>query len=101
MISINGNGDCKNTITRPNPRPFRDGSIIVHALIHCKNGKCGVWWNRDINGAKNIHKIAKLAIKGKDRPNYLMRESLQALSTKASKPKLTRGCKASTLKSKI
>jgi len=68
-------GVCKNEITRPNPRPFRDGSIIVHALLHCKNVECGVWWNRDINGAKNIYKIAKQAIKEKDRPNYLKRES--------------------------
>ncbi len=83
-------GDCNKIMTRPNPRPFRDGSILVHALLRCKNEQCGVWWNRDINGAKNIYKIAECAIKNKDRPNYLKRESHQTLFTKVSNSKLTR-----------
>jgi len=31
-------------------------------------------WNRDVNGATNIYKIAKNAILQKERPKYLCRE---------------------------
>jgi hypothetical protein len=43
----------------------------VHGLICCNNG-CG-YWNRDVNGATNIYKIAYNAINNKARPNYLSR----------------------------
>ena len=89
-------GDCVNSVVRQNPRPYKDNSIIVHTLLHCKNENCGVWWNRDCNGAKNIYKIAENAIKEKDRPTYLCREKSkpQTLFTKASKSKFTRHVKA-------
>ena len=32
---------------------------------------CGILWNRDENSARNIYRIAKLAIEGKTRPEYL------------------------------
>ena len=56
-----------------NPRPYRSGTVIVHGLICCKNG-CG-YWNRDVNGATNIYKIASNAINNKARPNYLSRSN--------------------------
>ena len=31
-------------------------------------------WNRDVNGATNIYRIAKNAINGLERPKYLCRE---------------------------
>jgi len=86
-------GECKKETVRKNPRPFKDGSILVHALLCCKNINCGVWWNRDINGAKNIYKIVENCIKGKERPKYLSREKSQTLFTKVLKPKLTRDAK--------
>jgi len=64
-------GICKKTMVRKNPKPYRTGNIIVHGLICCKNG-CG-YWNRDVNGATNIYKIAYNAINNKTRPNYLSR----------------------------
>jgi hypothetical protein len=45
------------------------GNVLVHGLICCKNG-CG-YWNRDVNGATHIYKIAYNAINNKERPNYL------------------------------
>ena len=39
-----------------NPRPYRTENILVHGLISCNN-RCG-YWNRDVNGATNIYKIA-------------------------------------------
>ena len=64
-------GICKKTMVRENPKPFRSGNVLVHGLICCKNG-CG-YWNRDVNGATNIYKIAYNAINKKERPNYLSR----------------------------
>ncbi len=56
-----------------NPKPHRTGNVIVHGLICCKNG-CG-YWNRVVNGATNIYKIASNAINNKARPNYLSRSN--------------------------
>ena len=67
-------GICAKTMVMENPRPYRTGNILVHGLICCKNG-CGCYWNRDVNGATNIYKIAYNAINDKERPNYLSRRS--------------------------
>jgi len=56
-----------------NPRPYKTGKIIVHVLICCKN-RYG-YWNRDVNGATNIYKIAYNAINNKEIPNYLSRSN--------------------------
>ena len=64
-------GICKKTMVRKNPKPFRSDNVLVHGLICCKNG-CG-YWNRDVNGATNIYKIAYNAINKKERPIYLSR----------------------------
>jgi len=78
-------GICKKTMVRENPKPYRTGSIIVHGLICCRNG-CG-YWNRDVNGATNIYKIAYNAINNKERPNYLSRSNRSCnLSTGLDEP---------------
>ena len=75
-----------------NPKPYRTGSIIVHGLICCKNG-CG-YWNRDVNGATNIYKIAYNAINNKERPNYLSRSKNTSTGLdEPVKPKFTRSVK--------
>ena len=66
-------GSCIKNMVMKNPRPYRTGNVIVHGLICCKNG-CG-YWNRDVNGATNIYKIASNAINNKARPNYLSRSN--------------------------
>ena len=40
--------------------------------LSCKN--CKVVWNRDVNGATNIYRIAKNAINKIERPKYLSRD---------------------------
>ena len=52
-------------------------------LLKCKTC-CGVW-NRDINSATNIYRIAKNAINGLKRPKYLCREKKD--DDKVEKPK--------------
>jgi hypothetical protein len=85
-------GICKKTMVRENPKPYRTGNIIVHGLICCKNG-CG-YWNRDVNGATNIYKIAYNAINKKERPNYLSRsKNLSTGLDEPVKPKFTRSSK--------
>jgi hypothetical protein len=85
-------GICKKTMVRKNPKPYRSGNIIVHGLICCKNG-CG-YWNRDVNGATNIYKIAYNAINNKERPNYLSRsKNLSTGLDEPVKPKFTRSVK--------
>ena len=57
---------------RENPRPYRRKDILfpVHGLLRCQNEKCGCYWNRDVNGATNIYKIAYNAVNNKDRNIY-------------------------------
>ena len=62
-----------NDMVMKNPRPWRAGNTLVHGLICCKSG-CG-YWNRDVNGATNIYRIAYNAINNKERPNYLSRSN--------------------------
>ncbi len=66
-------GICAKTMVMENPRPYKTGNILVHGLIRCKNG-CG-YWNRDVNGATNIYRIAYNAINNKKRPDYLCRSN--------------------------
>ena len=66
-------GVCVKNMVGKNPRPYRSSNILIHGLICCKNG-CG-YWNRDVNGATNIYKIAYNAINNKERPNYLSRSN--------------------------
>jgi len=65
-------GKCEKFQIRENPKPYKSGNILVHGLISCKN--CFNVWNRDVNGATNIYRIAKNAINGIERPKYLCRE---------------------------
>ena len=57
----------------PNPKPYRKGNILIHGLLKCKS--CSGVWNRDVNGATNIYKIAKNSINRVERPSYLCRSS--------------------------
>lgn len=85
-------GICKKTMVRENPKPYRSGNVLIHGLICCKNG-CG-YWNRDVNGATNIYKIAYNAINNKERPNYLSRSNnLSTGLDEPVKPKFTRSAK--------
>jgi hypothetical protein len=65
-------GRCEKFRIRKNPKPYKSGNILVHGLIKCQT--CLGVWNRDVNGATNIYRIAKNAINGLDRPKYLCRE---------------------------
>ena len=65
---------------------------LINGLICCKNG-CS-YWNRDVNGATNIYKIAYNAINNKERPNYLSRsKNLSGSLDELLKPKFTRSVK--------
>jgi len=65
-------GRCEKFQIRENPKPYKSGNILVHGLNKCKT--CSGVWNRDVNGATNICRIAKNAINGIERPKYLCRE---------------------------
>ena len=56
----------------------------MHGLLKCKT--CGNVWNRDVNSATNIYRIAKNAIDGLERPKYLSREKKDD-NIKSEKPK--------------
>ena len=70
-------------MVRENPKPYKNNNIVVHGLLTCK--KCSGVWNRDVNGATNIYKIAKNAIKKEERPNYLCRDKKEETNTKNNK----------------
>jgi transposase len=64
-------GECKTFRKCENPRPHRTGSVLRHGLVKCNT--CSKLWNRDTNAASNMLKIAKSAIRGEPRPDYLRR----------------------------
>ena len=66
-------GECKKFLMFQNPKPDTENLILLHTLLRCKN-ECGIW-NRDCNGAKNIHKISYNAVRGKERPKHLLRSN--------------------------
>jgi len=77
-------GRCEKFQIRENPKPYKRCNILVHGLISCKN--CSNVWNRDVNGATNIYRIANNAINGIERPKYLCREKKEE-NIKVEKPK--------------
>jgi len=77
-------GRCEKFQIRENPKPYKSGNILCHGLLTCK--KCYSVWNRDVNSATNIYRIAKNAINGLERPKYLCREKKDE-DVKVEKPK--------------
>jgi hypothetical protein len=77
-------GRCEKFQIRKNPKPYKSNNILVHGLIKCQT--CLGVWNRDVNGATNICRIAKNAINGIERPKYLCREKKDE-NIKVEKPK--------------
>ena len=54
-------------------KPFHK-RVLSHGLLRCKNVQnCGLYWNRDVNGAKNIHHLASLIVQGQERDPHLSR----------------------------
>jgi hypothetical protein len=49
--------------------------IKCHGLVRCNS--CDTLWNRDVNAANNIWKIAMAAIYDRPRPLYLARQQQQ------------------------
>lgn len=78
------NSKCEKFMIKKNPKPYKSGNILIHGLLTCK--KCSGVWNRDVNGATNIYRIAKNAINGLERPKYLCREKKEE-NIKKEKPK--------------
>jgi hypothetical protein len=65
---------CEKFMIRKNPKPYKEGNILVHGLLKCKI--CGSVWNRDVNASTNIYRIAMNAINKVDRPKYLCRDKI-------------------------
>ena len=64
-------GVCEKFRWIDNPRPYRIGKLLYHGLFKCNT--CSRLWNRDVNGACNIWKMAQCAINRVERPLYLQR----------------------------
>jgi hypothetical protein len=64
-------GVCSTFREVENPKPFREGRILRHGLVKCQT--CSRLWNRDTNASSNIWKVARNAILGLPRPEYLQR----------------------------
>lgn len=89
-------GKCEKFQVRENPKPYKSGNILCHGLLTCK--KCSGVWNRDVNSATNIYRIAKNAINGLERPKYLCRKKDE--DVKVEKPKKEKGKKVVQKKAK-
>jgi len=69
-----GVGLCKTFKRVKNPRPYRvfeTPTVKCHGLVKC--GQCNTMYNRDVNSAVNIWRIAHAAIMGLHRPLYMAR----------------------------
>ena len=64
-------GVCSTFREVDNPKPYREGRILRHGLVKCQT--CSRLWNRDTNASSNIWKVARNAIQGLPRPEYLQR----------------------------
>ena len=64
-------GENEKFLYRDDPRPNKNKQVLVHGVIRCKI--CKTVWNRDVNSATNIYRIAKKAITEQERPEYLKR----------------------------
>ena len=77
----NVDAQCEKFRQVENPRPWRDGKILCHGLVRCTT--CWTMWNRDVNAAINIWKIAKAILAEQEllpddpnvRPMYLRRNA--------------------------
>ena len=77
----NTNAQCEKFRRVPNPRPYRQGEILRHGLVRCTT--CWTMWNRDVNAAVNIWKIANAILAEQEqppndpnlRPEYLRRNA--------------------------
>jgi len=82
MCSKCSDGDCQLEKFRwvENPRPHRHDFILRHGLLRCRN--CWTMWNRDVNAAVNMWKIANAILTAQLppddanlRPHYLRRNA--------------------------
>ena len=90
-------GNCEKFMVRENPKPYKSGNILVHGLTKCKT--CLGVWNRDVNGATNIYKIAKNVINKLERPKYLCRETKIVIDKEINKIKKIKVSKKKVTKS--
>jgi hypothetical protein len=63
-----------------NPRPWRNGDILVHGLLRSKNGNKNnleqyIYVNRDLNGSVNIGKKTECILKDIELPKRLRRKN--------------------------
>ena len=78
-------GECEKFRMCKNPRPWKNKETILrHGLLMCKT--CKGLWNRDVNSATNIYRIAKNTINAIERPKYLCRKKKDE-NIKIDKPK--------------
>lgn len=66
---VNNNEICETFKTIENQKLYKDNIIHVHWFLKCKT-----MWNRNVNIATNIYRIAKNTILQKPRPEYLCRD---------------------------
>jgi hypothetical protein len=90
-------GSCEKFMVRENPKPYKSGNILVHGLTKCKT--CLGVWNRDVNGATNIYKIAKNVINKLEIPKYLCRETKIVIDKEVNKIKKIKVSKKKVTKS--
>jgi hypothetical protein len=70
----------------PNPRIWQRAKrpwVVCHGLLRCT--ECGVRWNRDVNGSRNIRMIGQAAMHGLPRPVHLRRRGAVALAYGAAR----------------
>jgi len=73
-------GDCEN-VSYANKK---GKDIKCHQVVRCLNNECSTYWQRDVNGSRNIRSVLMALVKGKERPSALRSRGSQ--STKTGRP---------------
>jgi len=69
------NGETENFLERESKKPKSKGKkLLVWGLTRCKNLKCKLIHNRDVNACKNMQKIVRSILRGKGRPEIFTRK---------------------------
>ncbi|AYV82100.1 MAG: transposase [Homavirus sp.] len=74
MLCHSCESETEQKFSRKNPRPYKDNIVKVHSLLHCKNGDCNKFWDRDVNGSLNILKLAEHYLEYKTRKYNFRRD---------------------------
>lgn len=53
----------------------KGNNVKCHQVVRCLNNECSTYWQRDVNGSRNIRSLLMALVNGEERPSALCRGS--------------------------